>query len=168
MKKLLKAITLTAMLATTSAAYAEAQKIGVVIPDKVMQESPLIENIKKQLEAEFKDRYQEIKEIEAELQAIDKKIKQDGELLSNSELTKLKREKEAKYATYQLKGKAFEEDNQRRQVEMNQEMQAKVRTIIDEVAKKEGYDIILTAQAVAFIKPEFDISDKVIQELSTK
>lgn len=169
MKNLLKAMTLTAMLATTTASYAaQAQKIGYVIPNKVMQESPLLEKMKQKLEAEFSGRYKEIQKMEDEIQGIDKKIKQDGELLSNSELTALNRDREAKIAAYQLKRKAFEEDNQRRQAEMQQEALKTVRAVIDDVAKKGDYDIILTADSVAFAKPEFDISDKVIQEISTK
>ena len=108
MKTFLKVITLTAAMVSISAVQAEeAQKIGVVYPSKIMQESPQRDRIIKKLEAEFKDRYTELQSIEKEIKSLETKIKQDGELLSNNELTTLQRKIEVKVSEYKLNRKAF-------------------------------------------------------------
>lgn len=169
MKTFLKVITLTAAMVSISAVQAQdTQKIGVVYPSKIMQESPQRDQIIKKLEAEFKDRYVALQGIEKEIKELENKIKQDGELLSNNELTNLQRQIEVKISEYKLKRKAFEEDQRRRQGEEQQSALEVVRAVIDDVAKKEGYDLILNGEQTVFSKNELDISDKVIQEISTK
>ena len=169
MKTFFKAITLTAAMVTVSGVYAaEAQKIGVVIPSKIMQESPQRESMIKKLEAEFKGRYEEILALETEIKKLEAKIKQDGELLSANELTSLQRDIQEKVSAYKLKRKNFEEDNRQRQSEEQQKASKQLIELIDAVATEEGYDLILNGEQVVFVKPELDISDKVIQKMSTK
>ena len=169
MKTFFKIITLTAAMVTVSGVHAaEAQKIGVVIPSKIMQESPQRESMIKKLEAEFKGRYEEILALETEIKKLEAKIKQDGELLSTNELTSLQRDIQEKVSAYKLKRKNFEEDNRQRQGEEQQKASKQLLELIDAVATEEGYDLILNGEQVVFVKPELDISDKVIQKMSTK
>ena len=168
MKTFLKVITLAAMVSIPMVNAAEAQKIGVVFPSKVMQESPQRDRIIKKLEAEFKARYEELQVIEKDIKDIEAKIKRDGELLSKDDLTGLQRQIEVKVSEYKLKRKAFEEDNRRRQGEEQQKALIVVRDVINSVAKQGGYDLILNGEQTVFSIPALDISDKVIQEISTK
>lgn len=169
MKTFFKVITLAAAMVSVSAVQAaETSKIGVVFPSKVMKESPQRARIIKQLESEFKGRYEELQSLEKSIKSIETKIKKDGELLNKSEVTALQRDIEGKISEYKLKRKAFEEDNRRRQGEENQKVLAVVSKVINEVAKEGGYDLILNGEQIVFSKPALDISDKVIQKISTK
>lgn len=168
MKTFLKVITLAAMVSIPMVNAADAQKIGVVFPSKVMQESPQRDRIIKKLEAEFKARYEELQVIEKDIKDLEAKIKRDGELLSKDDLTGLQRQIEVKVSEYKLKRKAFEEDNRRRQGEEQQKALIVVRDVINSVAKQGGYDLILNGEQTVFSIPALDISDKVIQEISTK
>ena len=169
MKIFFKIITLAAIAASISVAQAaETQKIGVVFPTKVMSQSPQRARMIKKLEAEFKDRYTELQTLGQSIKDIEEKIKRDGELLSAEERTALQRQHQVKVSEYKLKGKAFEEDQRRRQGEEQQKTLALVREVINNLAKEGGYDLILNGEQIVFTKPELDISDKVIQEISTK
>jgi outer membrane protein len=42
-----------------------------------------------------------------------------------------------------------------------------VKQAIDAVAQAESFDMVLNANAVTFVKPEFDISQKVLQQVNT-
>lgn len=169
MKTFLKVITLAAAMVSVSAVHAaDAPKIGVVFPSKIMQESPQRARIIKKLEGEFKGRYEELQGLEKSIKGLETKIKKDGELLSKSELTGLQRQIEGKVAEYKLKRKAFEEDNRRRQGEENQKVLSVVSKVINDVAQEGGYDLILNGEQIVFSKPTLDISDKVIQEISKK
>lgn len=167
MKTFLKVVTLAVAMVSVSAAHA-AQKIGVVFPSKVMQESPQREAIIKKLESEFKGRYDELQKLEKDIKKIESTLQRDAELMNSSDVTKLQRQAEVKVSEYKLKRKAFEEDNRRRQNEEQQKALELVKDVIDTVAAKGKYDLILNAEQVVFAKDGIDISDQVIKEMSRR
>ena len=170
MKTFLKVITLAAIIASSSlvSAAQEAQKIAVVFPSKIMQQSPQLEKIKKKLQAEFKDRFVNLQALEKEITNIESTLKRDSALMAESEVTALKRKAEVKLSEYKLKRKAFEEDNRRRQAQEQQKALRQVRNVINEVALTKGYDVVLSGEEIVFSKPELDISDIIIKEISKK
>lgn len=169
MKTFLKAVTLAvAMISIPMANAADTQKIGVVFPSKIMKESPQRDRIIKKLESEFKPRYEALQKLEKEITKIEQTLKRDGELMKNEEVTAMKRKVEVKLSEYKLKRKAFEEDNRRRQGEEQQKALVLVRDVINDVAKQEGYDIILNGEQVVYATPGYDISDQIIEEISKK
>jgi outer membrane protein len=170
MKNFFKVVTLAVAMASSSlvSAAQDVQKIAVVFPSKIMHQSPQLEKIKKKLDAEFKGRFEELKTLEKEISAIDSKLKRDAELMPADEATALTRKREVKLSEYKLKGKAFEEDQRSRYVEEQQKASRQVRNVINEVALNEGYDLILNGEQIVFAKPELDISDIVIKEISKK
>ncbi|MGB5444090.1 MAG: OmpH family outer membrane protein [Psychromonas sp.] len=170
MKSFFKVVSIAITLVSVSylnAAQAE-QKIAVVYPSKIMQESPQREQIIKKLDSEFKSRYQALQSLEKEIKKLDTTLQRDGELMGKDKVTEMKRQAEAKLSDYKLKRKAFEEDNRRRQVEEQQKAVAVLRAVIDKIAAKEGYDLILNGEQIVFAKPAYDISDRVIKEISKK
>lgn len=170
MKKFFKVATLAVAMVSLSTANAaqETKKIGVVFPTKIMQQSPQREQTIKKLESEFKGRYEDLQALEKEITKIESTLERDAELMAAAEVTTLKRKIEVKLSEYKLKRKAFEEDNRRRQGEEQQKAMLMVRDVINAVAKKEGYDLILNGEQIVFSKTELDISDIVIKEISKK
>ncbi|MFT6928034.1 MAG: outer membrane protein [Psychromonas sp.] len=170
MKAFFKVVTLAATLVFvpyTNAAQA-AQKIAVVYPSKIMQESPQRDKIIKKLEKEFKGRYQALQQLENDINKLEKTLKRDAELLGKDKVTAMKRQVEVKVSEYKLKRKAFEEDNRRRQSEEQQKALAVLRDVINTIAVKDGYDIILNGEQIVFSKATLDISERVIKEISKK
>ncbi len=169
MKTFLKVATLAvAMISASATSAAETQKIGVVFPSKIMKESPQRDRIIKKLEAEFKARYEALQALEKEITKLEKGLKRDAELMNNDEVTAMQRKVEVKLSEYKLNRKAFEEDNRRRQGEEQQKALIVVRSVIDTIAKEQGYDIILNGEQIIFAKPGYDISDIIIEEISKK
>lgn len=170
MKTFFKAVTLAVTLVSvpyTNAAQA-AQKIAVVYPSKIMQESPQREKIIKKLEKEFKSRYQALQLLEGEIKELETTIQRDAELLGKDKVTGMKRQVEVKVSEYKLKRKAFEEDNRRRQGEEQQKVLVVLREVINNIAAQDDYDIILNGEQIVFSKPTLDISERVIKEISKK
>lgn len=170
MKNFFKVVTLAVAMASSSfvSAAADAQKIAVVSPSKIMQQSPQLEKIKKKLQNEFKGRYAELLALEKEITEMESTLGRNSGLMAADEETRLKRELEVKASEYKLKRKAFSEDNRRRQGEEQQKSWAVIHDVIKNVATKNGYDVVLSAEQVLFAKPELDISDIVIKEISKK
>lgn len=170
MKGFFKVVTLAVALVAvpyTNAAQA-AQKIAVVYPSKIMQESPQREKIIKKLEKEFKGRYQALQALEGQIKKLEKTLQRDAELLGKDKVTDMERQVEVKVSEYKLKRKAFEEDNRRRQGEEQQKALLVLREVINAVAAKDGYDIILNGEQIVFSKATLDISERVIKEISKK
>ncbi|MCG6199676.1 OmpH family outer membrane protein [Psychromonas antarctica] len=170
MKTLFKVVTLTVALVSLSTANAaqEAQKIGVVFPTKIIQQSPQREKTIKKLENEFKPRYEEIQGLEKEITKMQATLERDGEMMAQGDVTSLKRKIEVKLSEYKLKGKAFQEDQRRRQSEEQQKAFITLREVINAVALEEGYDVVLNGEQIVYSKPALDISDIVIKEISKK
>ena len=169
MNTFLKAATLAiAMISASTVSAAETQKIGVVFPSKIMQESPQRDRIIKKLEAEFKVPYETLQKLEKEITKIETNLKRDAELMSEEDVISMKRKVEVKLSEYKLKRKAFEEDNRRRQGQEQQKALNVVREVIVAVAKKQNYDLILNGEEIVYANPDFDISDLIIEEISKK
>jgi len=169
LKKLVTAVSLSALMfgATMSGtAFAAEQKIGVIDMATIFKNLPQREQVAQQLQAEFKERVESIQAIEKQMQALVEKQKRDGALMSNEQKTAMAREMESLQSDYQLKRKALEEDNRRRQGEERNKLLMQVQTAVNTIAETEKYDIIMQSNAVAFINKEHDISVKVAAKVA--
>ena len=170
MKNFFKVVTLAVVMASSSlvSAAQEAQKMAVVFPSKIMQQSPQREKINKKLQAEFKARIDSLKALEKEISNIESKLERDAELMAESEMTSLKRKRAVKLSEYKLEREAFSEDSRRRQNEEQQKSWATIHDVIKSVATKNGYDVVLNGEQILFAAPELDISNLIIKEISKK
>ncbi|MDA9557216.1 OmpH family outer membrane protein [Vibrio sp.] len=168
MKKLIKAASISVVLLGSSllAHAAEAvQKIGYINAQQIFAALPQREDVMKKLRQEFQDKQDELKKIEAKAQTKIEKLKRDGELMSNDEREALRIEVSQLESEYQIKGKTLQNASKKREQEETQKLLKVIQEAVDRVAEKENFDLVLNAQAITFAKPEFDISQKVIEEL---
>lgn len=169
MKTLFK--TTAAAVALSTALFAGAaeaeQKIGVVDMMSIFQQLPQREQISKELQDEFQDRFEEMRQLEQKVMELRQKQERDAAIMSEEEKTKLSRQLEQLIAEAQLKSKALQEDTRRRQQEERNELLGKVQQAINSVAQAEGYDLVLESNAVAFMKADNDLSDEVVAEMSS-
>jgi len=169
LKTLIK--TTAAAVALSTALFAGAaeaqQKIGVVDMMSIFQQLPQREQISQDLQAEFQDRFEEMRQLETKIQELRQKQERDASIMSNDEKTQLNRELEQLISEAQLKSKALQEDTRRRQQEERNELLGKVQQAINAVAAEQGYDLVLESSAVAFMKADNDLSDEVVTEMSS-
>lgn len=143
-----------------------AQKIAVVNFQEVMAKIPQTAAVMQQLEAEFKDEKAVLAQLEKDIKYFQEKKKRDGSLMSAKEKEDLDKQIATKYQEYQAKGKAFQQITGQRQNEETNKILALVKQAIDNVAKKEKYDLVLEQKAVVFSKPETSITEKVVEQVS--
>ncbi|WP_448564399.1 OmpH family outer membrane protein [Thalassotalea ganghwensis] len=169
MKKLVKSIAIATIASgalLSSAAMAADQKIGVVNFQEVMGKIPQTAAIMQELEAEFKDDRAVVAQLEKDIQYYQEKKKRDGALMSEKEKQDLDKKMAELFQEYQEKGKALQQKAGARQNEEQNKLVALVRQAIDGVAAKGKFDLILQQQAVAFSKPDANITDQVIEQVS--
>lgn len=165
MKKMVNRALITLALFATPM-LAQAEKLAVVDMGEVFEQLPQREQISKSLKAEFGDRVAEVQKMQEEMRSLVEKQQRDGALMSDSQKTELVRKMESLKSEFQLKGKALDEDMRRRQGEEQNKLLVQVQKAINTIAGKEKYDMVLQRGAVIFVKPEADISSKVVEALS--
>lgn len=145
---------------------AHAEKIAVVDMGEVFEQLPQREQISQALKAEFGDRMADVQKMQEEMRSLTEKQQRDGALMNDTQKTELVRKMESLKSEYQLKGKALDEDLRRRQGEEQNKLLVKVQKAINTIAEKDQYDLVLQRGAVIYVKPNADISGKVVEALS--
>lgn len=166
MKRLLLAVAACMVIGNGSVAIAQELKIGFVSTERVFREAaPAVEALKR-LEKEFAPREAEIKGVNEKAREIQQKLEKEGMTMSASErrsneteLGRLSRERQ------RLEREFREELNLRKNEELAAVLQ-RANKVIQEIAEKEKYDLIL--QEAVYRSPRLDITDKVIEALSEK
>ena len=169
MKKLFKSIAIATVASgaiLSSAAMAADQKIAVVNFQEVMGTIPQTAAIMQKLEAEFKDERAVVAQLEKDIKYYQEKLKRDGALMSAKEKTDLEKQVADLFGQYQEKGKALQQKAGARQNEEQNKLVALVRQAIDGIAAKGKFDLILQQQAVAFSKPDANITKQVVDQVS--
>ena len=163
--KSLVAGALISAAAFSNAALAE-QKIGAVNVQGIFQSMPQAATIQQDLAAEFKDKTEEVSRLEKDIKYYIEKNQRDAATMSGKEKTELEGKINALREEYAAKAQPLQQEVQGRLKEEQNKLLGFIKQSIDVVAAKEKYDVILNANAVAFINPEDDISKKVLEQVS--
>lgn len=139
-------------------------KIGVVNVAQLVGESPQAKQLSERLKQEFASREREIMSQQNDLRGLQEKFQRDAEVMSESERTNMQRRMRELERDLQFRVQSVREDAQRRQNEELGKLQRELGQAIQEFAKAEGYDLILT-EGVAFRKDAFDVTAKVLQRI---
>ncbi|MDB6374169.1 molecular chaperone Skp [Photorhabdus bodei] len=164
MKKWLCAASFGIALAFSVGAQA-ADKIAVVNVGEIFQQLPAREAVVKQLENEFKNRASELQRMETDLQSKIQKLQRDGSTMKSSERTNLEKEVMAKREEFGKKAQAFEQDHRRREMEERNKILSRIQSAIKVVAGKEGYDVVIDANAVAYSVSGKNITASVLKQV---
>ncbi|KFI11412.1 OmpH family outer membrane protein [Vibrio coralliilyticus] len=142
-----------------------AQKIGYINTAQVFQALPQREVVLQKMQEEFKDKADELKSIQAEAKTKIEKLQRDGELLGQEEVEKLRVEVAQLDSKYKIKAQALEKASARREAQEKQKLFKVIQDAVKKVAEKEGYDIVVDIQTMQYGKPEYNISEQVINSL---
>nr|WP_081846847.1 OmpH family outer membrane protein [Candidatus Photodesmus katoptron] len=141
------------------------QKIGYVDTTQVFQTLPQLELVLRQMKEEFKDKADELKIIQSDARIKIDKLNRDSNLMSLDEIEKLRIEISQLESTYKIKFQALEKASSLREAEEKQKLFKVIQDAVKEVAEKGNYDMILDIKAFIYAKPNFNISQEVIEAL---
>jgi outer membrane protein len=150
----------------SSVAMAADQKVGAINVQGVFQAMPQAANIQQDIAAEFKDKTEEVSRLEKDIKYYLEKNQRDAATMSTKEKTELEQKILALREEYTSKAQPLQKEIQARLQEEQNKLLGLIKQSIDTVAAKEKYDVILNANAVAFIKEEHDISKLVLEQVS--
>ncbi|WP_016955862.1 OmpH family outer membrane protein [Catenovulum agarivorans] len=169
MTKYNKALALLLTLASGvfCASASAAEKIGVIDVQAVFQQLPQAAAIESNINAEFKDRIEEIQRLQTDIKFYMEKQQREAATMSAAQKKELEDKIRTLGAEYQEKAKPLDQDLRQRQGEERNRLLGLIKQSIDKVGAAQKYDIILQSSAVAYLGDEADnLTAKVIEEAS--
>lgn len=168
MKSLNKALSIAAILglAIVSTMATAAQKIGVIDVQLVLQSLPQVAVIEQKINAEFQDQIQEVTAMREEGNFLVEKLQREAATMSEAQKAELQKQISAIGQQMQQKGQPLQQNMQNRTAEERNKLLGLIKQAIDSIAAADGYDMVLNAQSVPFSKDQFDISQKVLDQVT--
>lgn len=140
------------------------QKLGFIDTSRVYQQSIQAQSIQKQLDQEFSARQKKLQIMQKEGLKLKEAI-ESGKVPVNEREAKIKQMLEMDQRYKEAAAKLAEDYNLRRNEEFAS-LQQNANKVIIELARKEGYDLII--QDAIFVNSKFDITDAVIKALNAQ
>lgn len=165
MKKLVSGLILVSGLLSASV-FAADLKIGVVSVERILTEAPQVDAVNTSMLERFGPQRDELQKAEKEITKMQENYKRNELVMTEDKLNELK--KEIIIKIQRLKQKEAQLTQEVGTVR-NQELavlQQQVRGIIDDIAKKGKYSLVLS-EGVAFSDPKLDITDKVLDKMKS-
>jgi outer membrane protein len=153
------------LFATSNVMAADGAKIGYVSVEKILTEAPQVKAVNESMLERFGGRKTELQEMEKEINEMQENYKRNELVMTEDKLNELKNQIIAKIQEFKQKEAVLQQEVA---TVRNQELavlQQSVSSIIDDIAKAEKYDLILTNEGVAYANPDMDISGKVLKRM---
>lgn len=168
MKTLNKTLVATALLgsALVSGAASAEQKIAVVNVQGILQAMPKAATVQQDIAAEFKDQTEAVERLQGELEYQVQKLQREAATMSEAQKKELEEKILKTRDEYAAKAQPLKQAIERRFAEERNKMLGLIRQAMDAVAAKGNYDLVLNAGAVAFAKPEHDLSEQVLEQVN--
>lgn len=161
---LILAMAVAGSLSTT--AWAEV-KIAVVDVQKAILSSEQARGYMEQIQKEFKDDEDEIRNLQRDAAALLERLQKDGEVMSDTEKRKLQRQIEDKNDYFVFLRKKLQKQIDDRQQELFAGIDQKVQKAIEELVLSDDFDIIIPRHAALYVADLYDITRKVTEKLNT-
>jgi len=142
-------------------------KAGFVNVARVLDKAPQAEEARGRIEREFAPRDRELLNQQKEVRQKEDRLVRDGAVMTNDERVRLESDIRGLKRDIRRAQEEFREDlNVRRNQELGK-LQRKVIQVIQDLAKAENYDLIVS-DGVIFAGNRVDITEKVIARLRTE
>ena len=105
-----------------------------------------------------------LKKMEGDIKYNMEKRQRDEAIMSKKEIATLEETINGLRQEYAAKAQPLQQNLKSREQEEQQKILLIVKESVEKVAEKEGYDLVLQQSAVAFSKPDLDITTKVVEQ----
>lgn len=164
-RKIAKMIIPAFLLITVSCANAADLKIGVINVQQIMQKSPMVIALNKQLQDQFQPRQAQLVKAQSDLQAEVDKLNKNGAVMSNNDRSQLQDKIIADRASLQASGQSFQTDLNAAQSQAMQQFMGKLQAAVNVVAANGKYDLILQRSGTPYVNNALDITSLVMAQL---
>ena len=154
----------------TSAYAAEEMKLGFIDMQKAIQETAAGKKAKKDLEDEFNKKKKDLEKKEADLKKMNDDLEKKALVLTDEMKQKKAQELQQEMLKYREVVAKSQMEIQKKERDLTAPIVEKLRAIVDDIAKKEGFTMVLekSEQSVLWAKKDLDLTDRVIKEADKK
>lgn len=165
MKRIISAIAMTGCLLASQFASADT-KFAVVDMERALFQSNAARESFKQVEDQFGDDLAKLKKLEQALMDAQNKLKKDAAVMSDEEQRKLRNQMKENDSEYQFyAGKLQQAEAQWRQQFFRANL-PRLQEIMKSLIDAEKVDIVFNGSAVIDVKPELDLTKKLLDKLN--
>lgn len=165
---ILKKIICFAILATLpSFAAAQELRIGVVNPNRLLEEAPQSKLALKRLEQEFTTRDGKLMKEQKSIKGLEDKLGRDGAVMAEAERRKLERDIVSRKRELRRGYDELREDRTFRSNEERGKLLRFVNEAITKIGKEEKFDLILY-EGIAYADPKVDLTKKILKRLQAE
>lgn len=166
-KKFLLSLVLTLGLATSLPAFAVgAQRIAVLDLQEAMMAADKISQAFEEIDRQLSSEESRIRQLAEEGRSLQQRLQRDGDIMSDSERTRLTQEMQQKVQEYQQRGNQLQQRQQQMRQQVVNDNRPKLEQVVNELLEEHNIDILLDRQAVHFAKPQFDLTPAVADKLN--
>lgn len=166
MKGPLKLLIVSLGLLQALAVPAAEFKIGAVSIGKILNDAPQAQQANARLKKEFEPREKSLVDAQKSLRGMEQKLERDGAVMSDGQRRNLERDIRTQARELQRAQEEFRDDlNLRRNEELGK-FQKQVLDVVNNVAKEEGFDLVINDQATLYVSQRVDVTDKVLSRLT--
>ncbi len=165
MKKLVVGLIVLSSLVSANV-IAAGIKVGVVSVERILTEAPQVDAVNTSMLERFGPQRDELQNAEKEITKMQENYKRNELVMTEDKLNDLKKDIITKIQALKQKEAVL---TQEVSTVRNQELavlQTQVRGIIDDIAKKGKYDLVLS-EGVAYSSKKLDITDKVLDQMKS-
>jgi len=167
LKKSLMTLVMVGMLGLSVAVPAQEFRIGVVNANKIVEESPQYDRVRKSLESEFKRRNEDLVSQQKQLKQLEDKLSRDGDVMSAAEVKRLEQDIRSRRRKLNTTSDEYREDlNLRRNEEFNKLLR-QVSEVVHQVGEEENIDVILS-EGVVYASKRVDLTAQVLERLKAQ
>jgi outer membrane protein len=148
-------------------AWAEP-KIGVVDPQRLLEESPQGKAMLDAMRAEFAPRERTLQAQQQALKAKQDKLQKDSATMTDEQRTRAEKDLRDGAREFERARSEFQDDISARR---NEEMSRLQKTLGDEVrtyAKTQNFDVVLSTEGVVYAAPAYDVTPAVLTALQAR
>jgi len=158
---------LGALLLLPALGYGAEGKIGFLNATLIFEQYSVAKEAQQAYESEMADLNTQVQKMEADIQAFADTLEARKYLFSAERLKEQQAELEKKQQDYLKFRQDAELNASKRNEELTRPIIDSIEAVAKQVGEKEGFDLVLDSSAgiVVYSKPEFDLTDKVLQAL---
>lgn len=166
---MLRNMMIAALLLLPLAAQADT-KIGYVDMQKAIQETAAGKKAKKELEDEFNKKKKELEKMEADIKKKGEDFEKRSGVMNEDARNKKQAELNADMRKYQETAGKAQMEIQKRERDLTQPIVTKLREILEGIAKKDDYTVILekAENSVMWAKKDIDLTERIVKDYDKK
>src|SRR5690554_2074088 len=166
MRKLIQGLLFAALTSTVVMTAQAEVKIAVLDVNMVLEESDAVKKHNTSMEKQFAGDISKIQRLEKEIQQLQERYEKEGNKLNQAEIERMELELKQKAREAQMLSNKINEANARAEQQLLVTLEPNLKKAIDQVISDGGYDLVIQKGATVDVKPQLDISLRVLEQLN--